>query len=49
MKGDTHAEAMGMSILIFGNAFRSFGSATLGCFDAFSVGVGEEVRGRFED
>ena len=46
---DTYAEATGMSILIFGNAFRVFGSATLGCLGAFSIGVGEEIRGCFED
>ena len=33
-------------------AFGGFGAgdgAILGCFGAFSVGTGEEVRGRFED
>ena len=33
-------------------AFGTFGAgsgATLGCLGAFSVGVGEDVLGRFED
>ena len=33
-------------------AFGGFGTgdgAVLGCFGAFSVGTGEDVRGRFED
>lgn len=42
-KEDTHVEATGMSILIFGNAFRGFCTTTLGYFDAFSVGAGEDV------
>ena len=30
-------------------AFGAGGGTTLGCFGAFSVGVGEDVLGRFED
>ena len=30
-------------------AFDAGGAATLDCFEAFSVGVGEDVMGRFED
>ena len=37
-----------MSILILGSAFRVFCGATLDCFGAFSVGAGEDVRGRFD-
>ena len=34
--------------VIFG-AFGAGGGATLDCFGAFLVGVGEDVLGRFED
>ena len=30
-------------------AFGAGGGTTLGCFEAFSIGAGEDVRGRFED
>ena len=48
---------VGTVTLILGKAFGSleevafdvFGSATLDCFGAFSVGVGEDVLGRFKD
>ena len=30
-------------------AFGTRGGATLDCFGAFSVGVGEDVLGRFDD
>ena len=49
-----------MTILILGKAFGGLddaafggfgagGGATLDCFGVFSVGTGEDVRGRFED
>ena len=31
------------------DAFGAGGGATLDCFGAFSVGIGEDVMGRFED
>ena len=31
------------------DAFGAGGSTTLRCFGAFSIGAGEDVRGRFED
>ena len=30
-------------------AFGTGGGAVLSCFGTFSVGIGEDVRGRFED
>ena len=55
-----HLEMVGMVTLILGKAFGSLeevafgafgagGGTTLGCFGAFSIGAGEDVRGRFED
>ena len=57
---DDYPEMVGMVTLILGKAFGgledvafiSFGAGggtILGCFDIFSVGAGEDVRGRFED
>ena len=40
---------MGMATLILGKAFGGLDGATFGCFGAFSVGAGEDVRGRFDD
>ena len=40
---------MGMATLIFGKGFGSLDGVAFGCFDAFSVGAGEDVRGRFDD
>ena len=51
---------VGTVTLILGKAFGSLeevafgtfgagGSTTLGCFGAFSIGAGEDVRGRFKD
>ena len=59
-KSDGYPKIVGTVTLILGKAFGSleevaFGtfsagaSATLDCFGAFSVGVGEDVLGRFED
>ena len=31
------------------NAFGAGGGIVLSCFDTFSLGTGEDVRGRFED
>ena len=39
---------MGTATLILGKAFRGFDRATLGCFEAFSVATGDDVRVRFE-
>ena len=59
-KSDDYPEMVGMVTLILGKAFGSLeevafgafgagGGTTLGCFGAFSIGAGEDVRGRFED
>ena len=56
-KSDGYPEIVGTVTLILGKAFGSFeevafdafGDATLDCFGAFSVGVGEGVLGRFQD
>ena len=56
-KSDGYPEIVGTVTLILGKAFGSLeevdfgagGGATLDCFGAFSVGVGEDVLGRFED
>ena len=59
-KSDGYPEIVGMITLILGKAFGSLeemafdtfgagGGATLDCFGAFSVGIGEDVLGRFED
>ena len=59
-KSDDYPEIVGTVTLILGKAFGSLeevafgafgagGGTTLGCFGAFSVGVGEDVLGRFED
>ena len=56
-KSDGYPEIVGTVTLILGKAFGgleevAFGAgdgATLDCFGAFSVGVGEDVLGRFED
>ena len=47
-KQNAYPEAIGTSTLILGRVFRGLEAATLGCFGAFSVGTGEEVRVRFE-
>ena len=49
MSYDRYPETVGISILIFGRAFAGFTGATRGCFDAFPVGAGEVVQGRFVD
>ena len=57
---DDYPEMVGMVTLILGkafggledvafNAFGAGGGAVLSYFDTFSVGTGEDVRGRFED
>ena len=57
---DDYPEMVGMVTLILGKAFGGLedvafngfgagGGAVLSCFDTFSVGTGEDVRGRFED
>ena len=57
---DCYPKTVGMTSLILGKAFGGLedvafggfgtgGGAVLGCFDTFSVGTGEDVRGRFED
>ena len=38
-----------MVTLILGKAFGGFDGTTFDCFGAFSVGAGEDVRGRFDD
>ena len=59
-KSDDYPEIVGTVTLILGKAFGSLeevafgalgagGGTTLGCFGAFSIGAGEDVRGRFED
>ena len=59
-KSDGYPEIVGTVTLILGKAFGGLeevafgafdagGGATLDCFGAFSVGVGEDVLGRFED
>ena len=40
---------VGMDTFIFGRCLVGFDGAALGCFDAFSVGAGEVVRGRLVD
>ena len=40
---------VGMDTFIFGRSLVGFDGATLGYFDAFSVGAGEVVRGRLVD
>ena len=40
---------VGMDTFIFGRSLVGFDGAALGCFDAFSVGAGEVVRGRLVD
>ena len=58
-KSDDYPEMVGTVTLILGKALGSLeevafgalgagGGATLGCFGAFSIGAGEDVRGRFE-
>ena len=49
MSYDCYPETVGISILIFGRDFASFDGAARGCFDAFSFGAGEDIRGRFDD
>ena len=46
-KSCCYPEIVGMAILILGKAFSGFDD--FGCFGAFSVGVGEAARGRFDD
>ena len=57
---DDYPEMVGMVTLILGKAFGGLeevafdafgagGGTTLSCFGAFSIGAGEDVRGRFED
>ena len=57
---DDYPEMVGMVTLILGKAFGGLeevafeafgtgGGAVLSCFGTFSVGIGEDVRGRFED
>ena len=57
---DDYSEMVGMVSLILGkafsgleevafNAFGAGGSAVLSCFDTFSVGTGEDVRGCFKN
>ena len=56
-KSDGYPEIVGTVTLILGKAFGSLeevafgagGGATLDCFGAFSVGVGEDVLGRLKD
>ena len=59
-KSDGYPEIVGTVTLILGKPFGSLeevsfgafgagGGATLDCFGAFSVGVGEDDLGRFED
>src|SRR4051812_16342446 len=40
---------VGLVIFILGRAFGGFDGVARGCLGAFSVGAGEEVRGRFDD
>ena len=60
IRSDSYPEMVGMVTLILGKAFGGLedvtfngfgagGSAVLSCFDTFSVGTGEDVRGLFED
>ena len=60
IRSDGYLEMVGMVTLILGKAFGGLedatfngfgagGGAVLSCFDTFSVGTGEDVRGRFED
>ena len=51
-----YPEMVGMVTLILGKTFGGLEDVTfngyravLSCFDTFSVGTGEDVRGRFED
>ena len=57
---DDYLEMVGMVTLIRGKAFGGLeevafdafgagGGTILGCFNIFSIGAGEDVRGRFED
>ena len=48
IKSNYYPEAMGMATLILGKAFRGFDGVAFDCFEAFLVGAGEDVRGRFE-
>ena len=59
-RSDDYPEMVGTVTLILGKAFGGLeevafdafdagGGTILGCFDIFSVGDGEDVRGRFED
>ena len=48
-KSNYYPETVGMVTLILGKAFCGFDGAAFGCFGAFSVGTGEDVRGRFDD
>ena len=38
----------GLEDVVF-NGFDAGGGAVLSCFDTFSVGTGEDIRGRFEE
>ena len=38
-----------MATLILGKDFGGLDGAAFGCFGAFSVSAGEDVRGRFDD
>ena len=60
IRSDYYLEIVGMTTLILGKAFGGLddaafggfgigGGATLDCLGVFSVGTGEDVRGRFED
>src|SRR4051812_40819903 len=42
-------EMVGIVIFILGRAMGGLDGVAHGCLGAFSVGVGEEVRGRFDD
>ena len=44
-----YPEMVGTVILILGRALGGLDGAAWGCLGAFSVGAGEEVRGRFDD
>ena len=57
---DDYPEIVGTVTLILGKvfgrleevafgAFGAGGGTNLGCFGAFSIGIGEDVLGRFED
>ena len=59
-RSDDYPEMVGTVTLILGKGFGSLeevafdafgtgGGTTLRCFGAFSIGAGEDVRGRFED